>query len=308
LTGENVLPLEDEIANAAKKYFPGFQHEFSALGVELSNLHLTGATRADDLSSDLTDIVRGDGSDAVGRLGGPDSPIFDSLKWARKVKQAFANGLKQVIASLQELDNEIRQLPDSGVPGQLKTNAVDRLAQVKDILAKENFYDEFPTLQTALHELNTLVASVVGDIAKQQSNVCEREVAKWQALPDWTDLLPEDRTWFTSEVEKLKVDAPQTLAGLRQLIAHEYSLNYRLRELETHIAIRGGERRRDREKPETPGIGTPPEPPETFETDVAVPAVFDTVEQLDVLVGQIQGFRPRIAARQRVRIRFKERT
>jgi len=54
-----------------KEYFPGFQHDFSALGVELSNLHLTGATRADDLSSDLTDIIRGDGSDAVGRLVGP---------------------------------------------------------------------------------------------------------------------------------------------------------------------------------------------------------------------------------------------
>jgi hypothetical protein len=308
LTGENVLPLEDEIANAAKKYFPGFQHDFSALGVELSNLHLTGAIRADDLSSDLTDIIRGDGSDAVGRLGGPDSPIFDSLEWARKVKQAFANGLKQVIASLQELEAEIRHLPESGIPGRLKSNAADRLAQVKDVLAKENFYDESPTLQTALHELNALIASVVGDLAKQQNDVCEREVANWQALPDWTDLLPEDRTWFTSEVDTLKVDAPKTLAGLRQLIAHEYSLNFRLRELETHIGIRATERRRDREKPEIPGIGIPPEPPETFETDVAVPAVFDTVEQLDLLVGQINGFRPRIAARQRVRIRFKERT
>ncbi len=308
LTGENVLPLEDEIASSAKKYFPGFQHEFSALGVELSNLHLAGATRADDLSSDLTEIVRGDGSDAVGRLGGPDSPIFESLKWARKVKKAFGHGLKEVISSLQEVSNEFRQLPDSGIPGQLKANAGERLAQIKDVLTKESFYDEFSILQAALHDLNALIASVVRDLVKQQSEVCERELAKWQSLADWADLLQEDRTWFSAEMEALKQDAPKTLGGLRQLLSHEYSLNYRLRELEAHIGIRAAERRKDREKPDETGGRTPPEAVETFDADLTVPSVFDTVEQLDLLVGQIQGFRPRIVARQRVRIRFKERS
>jgi uncharacterized protein DUF6079 len=307
LTGENVLPLEDDIASAAKKYFPGFQQEYSSLGVELSNLHLMGANRAEDLASDLTEIVQGDGSDAVGRLGGPDSPLFDSLKWARKVKQAFSNGLRQVIGSLQEVLDSIRALPDSGIPGQLKASSSERRTQINDILAKENFYEEFPTLQSGLQELNSTIATIVRDLAKQQRQVCDRQLRQWQSVPDWTDLLPDDRSWFVSEAEKLNQEAPGTLEGLRATLAHEYALNYRLRELEENITTRAAQRRKDREEPKGPS-GTPSEPPtEVFETDVAVPQIFETVEQLDLLTGQIQGFRPRIAARQRLRIHFKER-
>jgi hypothetical protein len=309
LTGENVLPLEPEVASSAKKYFPGFQQDYSSLGVELANLGLAGASRAEDLSNDLAEIVRGDGSDAVRRLGGPDSPLFDSLRWARKVKHAFANGLKQVVGSLQELNAEIRQLPDSGIPGQLRSNSSELLGQVNDILAKENFYEESPKLQSACQELEKLIAAAVGDLAKQQSEVCDREVVQWQRLPDWTDLLPDDLSWFLAEAEKLKQDAPGTLAGLRQLLAHEYDLNHRLRELEGQIFAQASQRRKDREKPQESSEGAPPEPTvEIFDTDVAVPAVFNKVEQLDTVVGQLQGFRPRIAARQPVRIHFKERS
>ena len=38
LIGENVLPLEDELAAAAKKHFPGFQQAYGPLGTELRNL------------------------------------------------------------------------------------------------------------------------------------------------------------------------------------------------------------------------------------------------------------------------------
>ena len=136
----------------------------------------------------------------------------------------------------------------------------------------------------------------------------DRELRSWQLLPDWTDLLPEDRSWFLEEADKLKLDAPTTLAGLRRLLAHEYDLNHRLRDLETQISNRAAQRRQEREKPEEPGSVTQPEPPaEIFEANVAIPAVFDKVEQLEMLIGQLQGFRARIAARQPVRIHFKER-
>src|SRR5207342_3495979 len=94
LIGENVLPLEDELSVAAKKHFPTFQQSYGALGMELRSLGLKGGDRAEDLLRDLAEVVRGDGSDAIKRLGGTESPLADSLKWARKVTVAFANGMK----------------------------------------------------------------------------------------------------------------------------------------------------------------------------------------------------------------------
>jgi uncharacterized protein DUF6079 len=235
LTGENVLPLEDEVASAAKKHFPAFQQDYSAIATELRNLKVAGADRADDLSADLTEVVRGDGSDAVLRLGGVDSPFFESLKSARKVKQAFANGLRQTIADLQQSCSEIVQLPDSGIPGQLKSASAASVSQVLGILSKEAFYDESAALQTARHDLAKHVESAVADLARQQTDLRVAELTKWQNLPSWSELLTEDRAWFATEVDRLAMDGSGNIAGLRRLLAHEYDLNHRLRELKQEI-------------------------------------------------------------------------
>jgi hypothetical protein len=84
LSGENTLPLEAEISLSAKKYFPTYQAAFGPLAFELRSLGLASsgqAERAENLASDLTEVVSGDGSDAVSRLGGVDSPLYDSLAW-----------------------------------------------------------------------------------------------------------------------------------------------------------------------------------------------------------------------------------
>ena len=305
LTGENVLPLEDEIASAAKKHFPGFQQEYSALAAELRNLKVAGADRADDLSADLTQVVRGDGSDAVLRLGGVDSPFYDSLKWARKVKQAFVNGLRQTIADLQQLCSEIVQLPDSGVPGQLKSASTDRVSQVSGTLSKEAFYDESAALQTTLHDLARQVETAVAELAQQQIHVREAELTKWQNLPDWADLLAEDRAWVAAEMDKPVVDAAGNIAGLRRLLTHEYDLNHRLRELEKEVHVLAVKRRKEREKPPGEGNGSPKE---LVDAEIVVPAVIERVDQLEAIVAQIQALRVRLAACQPVHIRWKEQT
>jgi Family of unknown function (DUF6079) len=306
LSGENVLPLEDEIATAAKKHFPGFQHDYSALAVELRSLQLAGADRAEDLSDDLTEVVRGDGSDAVARLGGIDSTLYDSLKWARKVKLAFAQGLRETIADLQQLRSEIEQLPDSGIPGQLKSACADHINQVTDILGKDAFYNESATLQMIRHDLMKQVKTAVTDIANQQAHLGETELTKWQKRPDWADLLSEDRSWFVAEMEKLAADVPENIAGLRRLLAHEYDLNHRLRDLEIEVDVMAAKRRKEREEPPKPGGGTPTEPP--VDIEITVPAVIERADQLEMLVAQIQALRGRLAARQPVRIHWKEQT
>ncbi len=249
--------------------------------------------------------MRGDGSDAVLRLGGVDSPFYDSLKWARKVKQAFANGLQQTIADLQQLCSEIVQLPDSGVPGQLKSTSTDHVSQVSGVLSKEAFYDESASLQTARHELAKQVETAVGELAKQQARARSAELIKWENLPNWADLLTEDRAWFAAEVDNLAVAVSGNIAGLRRLLAYEYDLNHRLRELDKELGVLAAKRRDEREKPPEEGNGNTREP---VDAEIIVPAVIERVDQLEALVAQIQALRVRLAARQPVHICWKEQT
>jgi len=297
LMGENVLPLEDVIATTAKKHFPGFQQDYSALATELANLKLPGADRASDLSQDLTEVVKGDGSDAVKRLGGETSPLFESLQWAREVKKAFSNGLKETVAVLQELRTEIAQLPDSGVPGKLKTQAADRLAQVADVLAKDSFFKEMPTLQAGRSDLEKLVASAVTNFTVEQNQLRQAELDKWQATSDWIELNADDRAWITAEVGNLAKTAPATLAGFRQLLAHDYDLTKRLQALALEIARRAAVERSNRaEKP--PGEEGEP----VRDQLMFFPLAITKLEDIETLIKLLQSYRDQIAAGKRIRV------
>lgn len=306
LTGENILPLEDEIATAAKKHFPAYQAVFGPLAVELRSLGLDSpeqADRAENLASDLIEVVSGDGSDAVKRLGGADSPLYDSLVWARKLKKALDNGLRPTLTHLKRLRQEIDGLPDSGIPARLKEAAAEPLATVADVLSRESFFDEFYTLKTASDELDRLVAATTSDLASQQAVLIAEETARWQKSADWADLLEDDRTWFTSEVAKLEIEADKSLDGLRKLLGHDYSLNHRLRDLAGNVEKKAAEYRASKEEEREPEGG---ERAEISETDVVVPRVFKSAKEIDLLIAELTKLRSRISASKQIRITWKE--
>ena len=304
LTGEDVLPLEDRIAAAAKKHFPAFQQNFSALAADLRNLNLPGAERAENLASDLADVVRGDGSAAILLLGTADSPLFESLKWAKRVQQAFKIGLKQTIASLQTLREAISQLPASGVPGKLRLATADRLEQIADILAKDAFFDQAAVLAQAQAELENQIATAVNDLTTEQTVLLQTELAKWQTSPDWADLTPDDRAWVDASVEQMKKSVAATLAGLRLLLAHAYDLNERLRALGAEIAKRAEANRLSRQRPAAPTDQAEPAAPTEAPTEIHlyIPAGLASSTEVKQLIDQLQIYHNQMAGGKRLRL------
>ena len=243
LTGEDVLPLEDELATAAKKHFRTFQHAYGALGMELRSLGLEGANRADELLRDLAEVVQGDGSDAINRLGGLESSLGDSLQWARKISIALANNMRETVTELQQLLHVLAQLPDTGVPGRLKVSAAGSIADVKDVLAREEFFCEGSTLAGAKKELEQLVSTAVTDLVAEQKALCTSELERWQRSSDWADLSAEDCQLFISNASRLATETPQTLPGLQQLLAQSFDLHNGLRENEKCLRMMAEQRR-----------------------------------------------------------------
>jgi hypothetical protein len=228
------------------------------------------------------------------------SPLFDSLQWAREVKKAFNNGLKDTVAILQEFRAEITQLPDSGVPGKLKTQAADRLVQVADALAKESFFKEMPALQAARSDLEEFVAAAVTDFTVEQDQLRQAELAKWQATTDWAELNGDDSAWITAEVGKLAKTAAPTLAGFRQLLAHDYDLTKRLQALAREVVQRAAAERARRAEQAAGEEGEPFQDQQVY----ILPAV-TKLEQIESLINQLKGYRDQMAAGKRIRVLLK---
>jgi uncharacterized membrane protein len=306
LTGENVLPLEDEIAKAAKQVFATLQSQYSPLAVELRSLGLGGASqaeRAGNLGEDLKEIVSGDGSDAISRLGGVESPLFESLVWAQKLRRALDQGLRGRLGHLQKLQSELGSLPDTGIPRRLKTSASEILDGVADILARDSFFDESATLAKSADELDILVASATKDLAVQQTEVAESALDQWMASDDWRDLSDDDRSSIHAEVRKLSISAEGGLASLRRLLGHEYSLSLGLREIAADLKHRAASNRKSRENksPATPSTSA-----EVTQTEVLVPAVFKSANDIDLLIEELRKLRGRIGDAKHLKITWKQ--
>ncbi|MBM9538585.1 BREX system P-loop protein BrxC [Desulfobulbus alkaliphilus] len=318
LTGENVLPLEDEVATIAKKYFPGYQSTFGPLAVDLRGLGLEEATlieKAENLANDLTEVVSGDGSDAVNRLGGLESPLHDALIWARTLKKTLDNGLREQLRHLYRLRTEIETLPDFGLPAQLKQEAAEQLSVVRDILDRESFFEETAALGTAAAELDRLVSATNAELARQQTNLAQEELNRWQTSADWLVLSEDEHTWFLEELDKLAILVDSDLDGLKQLLRHDYSLNHRLRDLTAQLGLKAAAYREstrtleDEPDPKPSHISStpPPSKPWTIATEtIVVPKVFISAKEIDLVVEKLNKLRHRISPSEHLRITWKE--
>jgi len=306
LSGENIMPLEDEIAAAAKKHFPIYQAAFGPLAVELRNLGLPAeaSDRAESLVGDLTEVVSGDGSDAVKRFGGLDSTLHQDLLWARNLKKALDNGLRQRLAHLRRLRREIEGLPDSGVPGKLRAKATPTLIDITDILGRTSFFDEGAALAQHSSTLDKLITDTVSELASQQEQICTETLERWEKSTDWQDLDGEQRDWFSKELADLSKEVSLDADGLRDLLNHDFDLNYQLRDLAKQLRENAQTKRSEREaasKQKEKDVGDKPK--EEIETkQLFLTPSLQTEQEIENLIRQLSEFLATIQAGTPLRI------
>jgi hypothetical protein len=294
LTGEMVVPLEDEISAVTTRTFPRFQQEYSPLSEKLAALSVAGVERVRTLNQDLADILTTDGSDATERLGGERSSLYENLVWAGELKHALAEGLASTIRELQEHRKELDSLPGSGIPGQLCQDLSDELALIKQRLVADDFYLHLADLNSSLTTIKSRVRDAVVQLKAEQKNRLTSAGEDLQRLPEWTELTQEEQSNALAVLEGLAVDAPENLSGLKQLIARDYDINTRSNDLKERIRAQGQERVRQRIEDERKKKGANDEPVTLVKT-VPVPASVRTVAELDELIRLLQELKAQAA-------------
>ena len=246
LSGEMVVPLEDEISKATTKLFPQLQHQYGPLAEKLKSLSLPGPDRIEALTNDIKDVLFTDASDAPARLGGEDSDLYNSLKWAAELKRALEQGLEATLAELQQHRNELNSLPSSGAPGTLKDELADELNTINERLSQNDFFKY--TTEFASHL--TLIKSRVRDTAiamqaeqGQRIKDAEQDLVR---IAEWKVLNQQEQNNLLADLEKLTITTSEDLAGLRLLVNQEYSIQSQLQDIKGRIERIGQQRLQDK--------------------------------------------------------------
>ncbi len=246
LSGDMVVPLEDDISKATTKLFPQLQHQYGPLAEKLRGLKLPGSDRLESLSQDIKDILFTDASDAPQRLGGEESELYANLKWAADLKRALEQGLEQTLGELQLHRSELESLPASGTPGQLKSELVDEIAGLVERLNHADFFKYSTEFASSLTTLKSRVRDTAIALQKEQQQRITDAEQDLRRLSEWTELTQQEQNNLLADLEKLTVTASEDLSGLRLLVNQEYAIQTQVQDIKQRIQRIGQQRLQDK--------------------------------------------------------------
>lgn len=298
LAGEPIIPLEDEISRAATKQFPKFQHQFGPLAEKLDALGLPGGEMIRSLNQDLADVLLTDASDASQRLGSEQSTLYDGLRWAFEADRALKNGLEQTVREIQAHRREIESLPDSGVPGKLRQNLAEELAEVARKLDRQDFHARVADLNTALSALKTRARDAALEMAEEQRRRLQEAQQDLQRSGGWSELRREEQSAVLGQVEQLALGAEANLQGLKTLLTHEYVIHSQLQDIRNRIEKVASERAREKERERkerarTQGI---------WHRKVAIPSRIRSMAALNTVLTSLESLRAEVLKHDKVDI------
>ena len=280
LTGQDVLPLEDEVSKNVTRYFPDLQREYAHLSSELRNLRLPGMERADRIQDSLSEILKGDASDAALRLGPEQCSLYDDLLWARQVAKALAGDFPETVRNVNQVLSDIPQLPDVGLLAELKTNTQSQFAKLTDTLGKADFFNHIADIQTHLANVQQVIKNTANALAEEYAADLEAAKHRLEERPEWQVIGGPDQERFATALDELQISVKPTLTGIHRCLNARYPLQQKVAAIEKELTELAAER------------GTPmelDEPEEsTWMEEFSLPREVTSADELDVLIQRLQ--------------------
>lgn len=242
LTGEDVMPLEEEVNDTVQTFFPQFRQRYASLPTQLRALDLPGVERAEDVLEAINELIQGSAADAAARLGAEDAPLVNDLKWAHEVEQALhTNAVGNDIETAQRYVKKIDALPQSGVFQSLQNETEETRRQVREIVGRETFYDHISDLRTHLTALKTRVDDATESLRDEHQQHIQAERDRLQEMPEWKRMDADTQRRLSDELDDLFVDIPPGIDGLQQFTTSRYEIEDRLDHIESEIRERGAQ-------------------------------------------------------------------
>ncbi len=289
LSGDMVVPLEDDISKATTKLFPQLQHQYGPLAEKLKGLKLPGSDRLESLSQDIKDILFTDASDAPQRLGGEESELYANLKWAADLKRALEQGLEKTLDELQQHRRELESLPASGTPGQLKTELVDEISGVNERLNHADFFKYATEFASSLTTLKSRVRdTAIALQTEQQQRITDAE-QDLRRLSEWPELTQQEQNNLLADLEKLAVTGSEDLTGLRLLVNQEYTIQSQVQDIKQRIQRIGQQRLQDKLREEQERVIA--EGKKKISRTVNPKQQITSIAELDALIAELQQLR-----------------
>lgn len=271
VTGQNILPMPQNVSRGVQEHFPKFQRDYASLAAELTAAGLPGAERTGRLQKQLSQVLQGDASEAPTVLGAEECELIDNLIWAREVRKAFDQKLGDAALAAVELLREIPLLPKIGAAEVLLNQSAALRSELAGFLEREDFFAVGADIRNRLQNLNVLVKACAEQLTSQFTQALNLERDAIRSTPIWATLPESDRATFSDELDAIDLGTATDLAGMRGLVNRKLEADSVLAKMRLHVEKRAGEVAEAKavQPPPPPDTPTPPPPPSGTRRDPA---------------------------------------
>ena len=262
VTGQNILPMPQNVSRGVQEHFPKFQRDYASLAAELTAAGLPGDDRAGRLQKQLAQVLQGDASEAPTVLGAEECELIDNLIWAREVRKAFDQKLDDTAIAAGELLREIPLLPKIGAAEILLNQSATLRTELAGFLEREDFFAVGADIRNRLQNLNQLVKAGAEQLTSQFTQALNQERDAIRSTPVWATLPEADRATFSEELDALDLGTATDLAGMRALVNRKLEADGMLTRMRSKVEARAREvaEAKAAQPPPTPEP-PPPTPP-----------------------------------------------
>lgn len=259
VTGQNILPMPQNVSRGVQEHFPKFQRDYASLVAELTAAGLPGSERAARLQKQLSQVLQGDASEAPVVIGAEECELIDNLIWAREVRKAFDQKLDETAITARELLREIPLLPKIGAAESLLRESEELRTEIAGFLEREDFFTISADLRNRLQNLNILVKASAEELTKQFAETLNHERDDIRSTPLWASLPEADRANFSENLDAINLGTASDLAGMRTLVNRKLEADSTLASTRNKVEARAKEVAEAKAAPPTrpPDIPTP---------------------------------------------------
>jgi len=298
LTGETVLPIEDEISKIVTKRFPDLQRDYAHLSSELRNLKLQGEERANSVQDSLSEILKGDASDAAGRLGPEECPLYDDLLWARQVAKALDGDLPKTVMRANRVLIEVPKLPEIGQLATLQASTQDEREKLRDTLARDDFFVHTAEIQTHLSKVEFIIEQTAKLLAEEYVADLDSEKRRLELRPEWKMIGGQEQERLAASLDELQRTFESTLDGIQDCLNARYPLQQRVAAVERSLEQVAADREEAIEEQKREPGGDKEDA--VFRTDFSFPSELNSAEELETIIRRLQELKAQFATYARI--------
>ena len=286
LTGENVVPLPQIIAQTATQCLPRFQQEIQSLPYRLQNLGVK-TDRLERLQRSLNEALMSDGAEAIPLFGAADSEIFEDMQWARSIQCSLEDGAEQDLSRVVQLDAKVKRLAQQKQLPDLVELWVNQSADLLLHIENGSFVDRMTDIRQQLTDLENEIARHCQQFSDSQRDQFQQRVDELLRSAAFQSLDDSVQESFAAQARRLVPEIDATIDAILVAQSSQIAALNGLQSLQQQIEAAA-------EPSPAPGPTPAPEPepePEPGHTLRRLPRRIEQPQDLDALIASLEALR-----------------